>query len=84
VLGVKERGCAVVAVIGPPGVQPVKLVPLVGGIKLASDTSPFREPPENQVTVQEFMACENLLKELESNATLEGEEKTAKALEAAK
>jgi hypothetical protein len=84
VLAVAERGCAVVAVVGAPGVEPVKLVPLAGGIKLSAETSPFREPPENLVTVQEFMPCETLLKELETNATLEGEEKTAKALEAAK
>jgi hypothetical protein len=55
ILAVKEQGCAVVALVGPSGTQPVTLVPLAGDAKLSATTSPFREPPENLVTVSEFV-----------------------------
>lgn len=84
VFAMKDQGCAVIAVVGPPGTKDVKLVPLAGSVKLASETSPFREPPENQVTVTEFVPCEKLLMDLEQNVILEGEENVAKAVEAAK
>lgn len=80
VLATKGGGCAVVALIGPPGVKPVQLVPLSGTVKLDAETSPFREPPENLVVVQEFVPCDKLLADLDSNVTLEGEENVAKAL----
>ncbi|NUP09613.1 MAG: hypothetical protein HOW73_26505 [Polyangiaceae bacterium] len=84
VIAVKDKGCAVVATVGPAGVQPVKLVPLAATVKLDKDTSPFREPPENLVVVQEFVPCDKLIADLDSNVTLEGEEAASKAVEAAK
>lgn len=80
VLAIKDKGCAVVALVGPPGVQPVTLVPLAGDVKLASTSAPFREPPENQVTVSEFVPCDKLLQDLETNVILDGEAAVSKAL----
>lgn len=84
VLAVKDKGCAVVAVVGPPGTGNVSLVPLAGTVQLRSDSVQFRDPPESEVTVQEFVPCEKLLADLEQNVTLEGEERVGKAVQAAK
>ncbi|MBK6516311.1 MAG: hypothetical protein IPG04_19955 [Polyangiaceae bacterium] len=80
ILAVKEQGCAVVALVGPSGTQPVTLVPLAGDAKLSATTSPFREPPENLVTVSEFVPCDKLLQDLETNVILEGEANVSKVL----
>lgn len=84
VLAVKDKGCAVIAVVGPPGTGNVSLVPLAGSVTLRSASVPFRDPPESEVTVQEFVPCEKLLSDLEQNVTLEGEERVGKAVQDAK
>jgi hypothetical protein len=58
----------------------VTLVPLAGDAKLSATTSPFREPPENLVTVSEFVPCDKLLQDLETNVILEGEANVSKVL----
>ncbi len=83
VLAVKDKGCAVVAVVGPAGPKDERLVSLAGTVSLRSDTVAFRDPPENNVTVQEFVPCEKLLADLDANASLEGEEKVREAVDAA-
>lgn len=80
VLAMREGGCAVVAVVGPPGQEPVALVPLAGTVELKSKTVPFRDPPENAVTVSEFANCEKLAKDLDENASLAGDGAVTEAL----
>jgi hypothetical protein len=68
VIAVKDKGCALVAVVSAPGIGPQKLVPWAGTVKLRSSEAPFREPPENEITVTEFVPCEKLVADLSSNA----------------
>ena len=68
IIAIKEKGCALVGVVSSPGVGPQHLVPWVGSVKLRSQDAPFREPPENEITVTEFVPCEKLLADLDSNA----------------
>lgn len=60
----EDGGCAVVALVGGPGRSPVRLVPLVGRIRLNGPFVPFREPPESKVTITDFGRCSSLLDEL--------------------
>lgn len=80
VLAMKDKGCAVVATVGPPGAKPVALVTLAGEVELKAKESPFRDPPENLLTVQEFVPCEKLIADLDSNASLPGEAKLGEAI----
>lgn len=79
----KGKGCAVVAVVSPPGRSSGTIVPLSGTVKLASTEVPFREPPENAITVSEFAKCEDVERALKEGPPLEGEEALQKALQAA-
>jgi len=80
VLAIKDKGCAVVASVGPGGPTAVRLVPLAGTVELRSQESPFREPPENAVTVTEFVPCAKLAADLDANAALPGEAKLREAI----
>ena len=80
VLAMKDKGCAVVATVGPAGAKPVTLVTLAGDVELKAKESPFRDPPENLLTVQEFVPCEKLLADLDGNASLPGEGKLGEAI----
>lgn len=68
VIAVKDKGCALVAVVSAPGIAPARLVPWAGTVKLRSAEAPFREPPENEITVEEFVPCEKLVADLSANA----------------
>ncbi|MFO0619618.1 MAG: hypothetical protein U0414_43950 [Polyangiaceae bacterium] len=64
VLTKRERGCALVVVVGPPGPNTtLKLVPWLGVIKQKGDP-PFREPPESFITIQEYGDCNKLADDL--------------------
>ncbi len=80
VLAMKDKGCAVVATVGPAGQTPVALVALAGDVELKAKESPFRQPPENLLTVQEFVPCEKLVQDLDANASLPGEAKLGEAI----
>ncbi|MFO0553145.1 MAG: hypothetical protein U0271_32455 [Polyangiaceae bacterium] len=80
VLAVRDGACAVVGLVGPPGTADVELVPLAGGVDLKMAATPFRDPPENAVTVNEFEKCSDLLSKLESNVAFPGEEKLGQTL----
>ena len=49
--------CAVLAVVSKPGKSPQTIVPWLGKARLKSPTAEFREPPESQVTLDDFAAC---------------------------
>ena len=53
-------GCAVVATVAQAGSSPSRLVPWAGDIELRATVVPFREPPEAQVRVLDFVACSDL------------------------
>lgn len=80
VLAVKDGGCAVVALVGPPGTEAVKLIPLAGTVELKTKEVPFRDPPENALTVSEFVNCEKLSKDLDANVVLAGDSALSAAL----
>jgi hypothetical protein len=60
----KEGGCTVLALVSAPGEAPMKLVPWAGVMKLKADSVPFREPPENQLTVRDAVPCAELIDRL--------------------
>lgn len=53
-------GCAVVATVAQPGTSPARLVPWAGDVELRATVVPFREPPEAQVRVLDFVPCSDL------------------------
>lgn len=57
----QQQGCLVLALISRPGVSPTKIVPWVGKVQLRSDTVGFREWPESQITVSDYVPCNSLL-----------------------
>ena len=57
VMAQTDGGCALVAVISPPGTSSATLVPWVGTLKLKDTKVPFREPPESRVSVVDFGTC---------------------------
>jgi hypothetical protein len=66
VLAHDEGGCVVVALVGPPGVAPVTLVPWAGEVELAAPTAPFRGQPESLLTIRDFATCADLGAALEA------------------
>ncbi len=83
VIAVKDKGCALVAVVSGPGIAPARLVPWAGTVKLRSSESPFREPPENEITVEEFVPCDKLAADLSANAPPGDESPVEAAISAA-
>ncbi len=83
VISRKQKGCAIVATVAKPGASPTTLVPWVAQVKLAATSVPFREPPENEITVEEFASCDKLKQDLASNAPPGDETELAGALKAA-
>jgi hypothetical protein len=59
-LGHQDGGCVAVAVVGPPGPEPQRLVPLAGRVQMDAAGLPFREAPEGRVVITEFVPCAEL------------------------
>jgi hypothetical protein len=57
-----SSGCALVFLIGKPLRAPIKLVPWLGKLDLKKDEVGFRDPPESQVTIRDYAACEDVAK----------------------
>ena len=72
------QGCLVLALISRPGVSPTRIVPWVGKVQLRADTVGFREWPESQITVADYIPCNSLLTTMDSQ-----EAAVAAALQAA-
>lgn len=60
-------GCMVVALVGKAGESPLKLIPWAGVVELRSDLVPFREPPESQVTIKDYVPCDKLIQAMNDN-----------------
>jgi hypothetical protein len=52
--------CAAVALVTRPGTSPTQLVPWIGKVRLKQTSVPFREPPEPQISVDDFVECSKL------------------------
>lgn len=72
------QGCLVLALISRPGVSPTRIVPWVGKVQLRADTVGFREWPESQITIADYIPCNSLLTTMDSQ-----EAAVAAALQAA-
>jgi hypothetical protein len=57
VLSRSGGGCAVVAVVSDPGVSAGRLVAWAGNINLRHPTVPFRQPPEQEMSVEDYQSC---------------------------
>ena len=72
------QGCLVLALVSRPGVSPTRIVPWVGKVQLRADTVGFREWPESQITVADYIPCTSLLTTMDAQ-----EAAIAEALKAA-
>jgi len=63
----EQQGCLVLALISKPGESPTKIVPWAGDVRLKSDIVPFREYPEGQITVADYVPCTALLSTMDEN-----------------
>jgi hypothetical protein len=69
----KDQGCLVLALISRPGPSPTRIVPWVGKVSLRSDTVGFREWPESQITVADYVPCNSLLTTMDAQEAAVGE-----------
>lgn len=74
----RERGCAVIVVAGARGPQPLRMESWLGVIKMKAEP-PFREPPENYITIQEYGDCGKLDEALDGKGAI-GEDGPVTAL----
>ncbi len=61
VLANDVQGCAAIAFVSAPGQSPQELVPWGGEVRLKTSKVPFRDPPEAQVTLDDYVPCAKLL-----------------------
>ncbi len=57
-------GCTAVALVSGKGQAPIKLIPWAGKVTLAQTEVPFRDFPENQVTIRDSVPCPDLMAKL--------------------
>lgn len=69
----KDQGCLVLALISRPGTSPTRIVPWVGKVQLRADTVGFREWPESQITVADYVPCNSLLTTMDAQEAAVGE-----------
>ena len=68
-LGHQEGGCGAIAMVAEPDIEVgTQLVPWAGDVDLRSRSIPFRQPPENRLSVREFVPCNELLNYLDDAA----------------
>jgi hypothetical protein len=73
------NGCAVLALVSPPGQEPTSIIPWSGKVALKKQSVAFRSPPEDQVTTEDMVPCDEITETLDQ---LEPE--VEKAIRAAK
>ena len=67
----QDDGCAAVAVITGAGPTQSAIVPWGGVMELTDEMLPFRSPPEELVTVNDFVPCTRFLEHLNDTAVSE-------------
>lgn len=65
------EACVAVATLARPGKSPWMLARWSSGVKLKAGSTGFREPPESQFTVVEWVRCKDLLKHLDHQDSVE-------------
>jgi len=60
----EQDGCAALALVSRPGRSAATLVRWSGDVQLRGASVPFREPPENAVTVSDYTPCGELTGDL--------------------
>jgi hypothetical protein len=60
-------GCAVVALVTPPGPVETTLVPWAGGVELSRTQIPFRDAPESYIKVKDLARCSELTQIMRQN-----------------
>ena len=68
VLRHRGESCAVVVTVALPGPTPARLVPWAAEVELTNTVVQFREPPEAEVRVTDYLRCESLPAALEERA----------------
>lgn len=77
----RDQGCIVLALISKPGEAPTKILPWAGSVTLRADMVPFREYPEQMITVADYIPCSSLLTTMDRNeAAIAAEIKRAAGL----
>ena len=61
----KDQGCLVVALVSKPGEAPMRIIPWAGTVQLRADMVPFRDHPEQSITVSDYVPCAALLKTMD-------------------
>jgi len=76
-----DQGCIVLALVSKPGEAPTKIIPWAGTVTLRADMVPFREYPEQMITVADYIPCSSLLSTMDRNeAAIAAEIKRAAGL----
>lgn len=60
-------GCAVIALVTPPGPVETTLVPWAGGAELTRTQIAFRDPPESYVAIKDLARCSELIQVMRQN-----------------
>lgn len=67
VLSRKGDACAAAVTVGAPGTVPVRVLGWAGTVDVKSESTSFRDPPENLLVVKEWAKCAELLASLKTN-----------------
>lgn len=67
VIVVRDKACAAVAVVAGPGTSAGHILPWAGKVELTKETVAFRDAPEEQVKVKDYVPCATLLDGREDN-----------------
>jgi hypothetical protein len=57
VLSRSGNGCAITATVSATGASPARLIPWVGNMQLRNQMAPFRQPPEQEISVSDYQSC---------------------------
>jgi hypothetical protein len=62
-----QNGCAALGLLSSPGRTIISIHPWAGEVELKQTRVEFREPPESQVIVKDFVPCDQLLAHTQAN-----------------
>lgn len=66
VLAHAGRGCALAATVSRPGQSPILIVPWSSTVSVRAAVIQFRDPPESQLVVRDYVPCDGLGDDLEA------------------
>lgn len=59
------NGCAILALVSPPGQESTSIIPWSGDVELKKHSVGFRSPPEDQVTTKDMIPCDKITETLD-------------------